>query len=73
MIDLFFDKTQQTNSTILLLILIQTWCDVVNELSYGPSIGVPESPELVDEILSRRLNYKNSKNRQNNANAKKSK
>lgn len=34
----------------------QTLIEGVNELSYGPSIGVPESPELVEEILSLRLN-----------------
>lgn len=28
-----------------------------NDSSYGPSIGVPESPELVDEILSLLLNW----------------
>lgn len=35
----------------------QTCCEAVNDESYGPSMGVPESPELVEEMLSRRLNY----------------
>lgn len=39
------------------------WPLAGNEL-YGPSIGVPESPELVDDILSLRLNYQ-SKNKLN--------
>lgn len=36
--------------------ITQTFVVTDMDWSSGPSIGVPESPELVDETLSRRLN-----------------
>lgn len=37
-------------------IRMYTWLASDGDSSYGPSIGVPESAELFDETLSRRLN-----------------